>query len=170
VTDRLYRSTDDRMLAGVAGGVAETLDADPSLIRIVWALLIVLTGGIALIVYVVMAIVVPERPPGMPVGGPGPLGGASEPATPVPEGAWRAADGSTVPLATSATAPARRRDPADRTRGGLIAGLLLILLGGFFLARQLLPSIDWSLWWPIVAIAAGIVLVFAALLPPRRPG
>ncbi len=47
MSDRLYRSRDDRMLAGVAGGVAEMLDIDPSLVRIVWALLVVLTGGIA---------------------------------------------------------------------------------------------------------------------------
>ena len=57
----LYRSRDDRMLAGVAGGLAELWDADPSLVRIVWALLVVLTGGIALVVYIVMAIVVPEE-------------------------------------------------------------------------------------------------------------
>src|SRR3954468_11678097 len=50
------------MLAGVAGGVAEMLDLDPSLVRIVWALLVVLTGGIALLVYIIMAIVVPEGP------------------------------------------------------------------------------------------------------------
>ena len=62
MTDRLYRSRDDRMLAGVAAGVAEMLDADPSIIRIVWVLLVFLTGGIALVVYIVMAIVVPERP------------------------------------------------------------------------------------------------------------
>jgi phage shock protein C len=62
VDDRLFRSVDDRLLAGVAGGVAERLDADPSIIRIVWALLIVLTGGLALVVYIVMAVVVPEAP------------------------------------------------------------------------------------------------------------
>src|SRR6478609_8673851 len=64
VADRLYRSREDRVLAGVAGGVAEMVDADPSLIRVVWAVLIVLTGGLALLVYVVMAIVVPEAPIG----------------------------------------------------------------------------------------------------------
>ncbi len=48
------------MLAGVAAGVAETLDADPSLVRILWALLAILTGGVAILVYIVMAIVVPE--------------------------------------------------------------------------------------------------------------
>ena len=45
MAERLYRSRDDRMLAGVAAGVAETLDADPSLVRIAWALLAILTGG-----------------------------------------------------------------------------------------------------------------------------
>ena len=71
MTDRLYRSPDDRMLAGVAGGLAENFGIDPSLVRIVWAVLIVLTGGSRLfLVYVVMAIVVPERT-GRRRGGPG---------------------------------------------------------------------------------------------------
>lgn len=60
MNERLYRSRDDRMLAGVAGGLAERWDVDPSLVRVVWAVLVVLTGGIALLVYIVMAIVVPE--------------------------------------------------------------------------------------------------------------
>ena len=60
--DRLYRSRSDRMLAGVAGGLAEHYVLDPSLVRIGWALLIVLTGGIFLLLYIVMAIVVPEEP------------------------------------------------------------------------------------------------------------
>ena len=59
--DRLYRSRHDRMLAGVAGGLAEMWGADPSLVRIIWALLVIFTGGIALLVYIVMAIVVPEE-------------------------------------------------------------------------------------------------------------
>src|SRR5512146_1254284 len=61
MSDHLHRSRDDRMLAGVAGGLAEQWDADPSLVRLVWALLVVFTGGIALVVYIVMAIVVPEE-------------------------------------------------------------------------------------------------------------
>jgi phage shock protein PspC (stress-responsive transcriptional regulator) len=92
VADRLYRSRDDRMLAGVAAGVAEALDADPSIIRIAWALLTIFTGGIALVVYIVMAIVVPEDPgpygrrdPWGPVAGPPgqpPPGAGPEPASP----------------------------------------------------------------------------------------
>jgi phage shock protein C len=144
VTDRLYRSPDDRMLAGVAGGLAEMLDVDPSIIRIVWAVLIVVTGGLALLVYIVMAIVVPERPAGVEV---------------------RQATGS--PPGTS-PAPARRNDRSDGARGGLVAGLILIVIGGFFLARELLPSIDLGFWWPTVAIGLGVVLVVLALMPSRR--
>ena len=64
MTQRLYRSRRDRMLAGVAGGLAEMWDVDPSLVRIAWALLVILTGGIAFLVYIVMAIVVPEEDDG----------------------------------------------------------------------------------------------------------
>ena len=158
MTDRLYRSPDDRMLAGVAGGLAENLGIDPSLVRIVWAVLIVLTGGLAFLVYVVMAIVVPERPAGVAVGrdGEDSRGGA---------GAGAAASPAS---GAPSRAPSRHTDRSDATRGGLIAGLILILVGGFFLVRQLLPSIDLGFLWPTVAIGLGVVLVVLALLPSRR--
>ncbi len=87
MSTHLYRSRDDRMLAGVAGGLADLWDADPSLVRIIWALLVVLTGGIALVVYIVMAIVVPEesdvRPwAGPPAGWTPPAGSAAGSGTP----------------------------------------------------------------------------------------
>ncbi len=56
---RLYRSR-DRVVAGVAGGVADALDVDPSLVRIVWAL--AMFAGLPILLYIVMAIVVPEEP------------------------------------------------------------------------------------------------------------
>ena len=150
VTDRLYRSPDDRMLAGVAGGLAEMLDIDPSIIRIVWAVVIVLTGGLALLVYIVMAIVVPERPVGVePRQAAGPSAGAS----PGPAG--------------TSPGPVRRTGRSDGARGGLVAGLILIVIGGFFLVRELIPSIDLGFWWPTVAIGLGVVLVVVALMPSR---
>lgn len=159
------------MLTGVAGGVAEAVDADPSLIRVVWAVLIFLTGGLALVVYIVMAIVVPERPVGMPLASATPTasGSPTSDSADIPAGGWVAPDGSTVPMAESPGAgPIHHRDPADRTRGGLIAGLVLILLGSFFLVRQFVPSIDLGLWWPVVAIGLGILLIILALVPSRH--
>ncbi len=190
MTDRLYRSRDDRMLAGVAGGVAEMIDADPSIVRILWALLVVLTGGIALLVYIIMAVVVPEAPEGFVRGArsaatmpPGPIqpgpGGwvtpdgsvAATTASPSPAG-WVSPDGSVVPMAPAPSpeevaAKRARRQQRDRT-GGLIAGVVLILIGGWFFLRQFIPAIDPGLWWPVAAIVAGVLLVVLAVLPSSR--
>ncbi|MBV9581631.1 MAG: PspC domain-containing protein, partial [Chloroflexi bacterium] len=44
---RLVRSSRERMWAGVAGGIAEYVDLDPSLVRLLWVLATVVTGGLA---------------------------------------------------------------------------------------------------------------------------
>ena len=88
--DRLYRSVDDRILAGVAGGMAEVWDLDPSIVRLAWVILTPVTAGFAIVVYVILAIVVPEGP--MPFGetpaaqspAPGGSGGVAAPPAPGP--------------------------------------------------------------------------------------
>jgi phage shock protein C len=78
--DRLYRSVDDRVLAGVAGGMAELWDIDPSLVRIAWVILTPFTAGFTILVYLIMALVVPEEPiGGLAPGGPAPGGQAAGP-------------------------------------------------------------------------------------------
>jgi len=81
MTRRLFRSRDDRMLAGVAGGLAELWDADPSVVRVVWAILVPFTGGFALLAYVIMALVVPEEGE-EPVASAQPAAAFSSPSTP----------------------------------------------------------------------------------------
>ena len=63
---RLYRSRDLHMVAGVAGGLAQYFDVDVTLVRLgfVAAALIPPVGGLALLAYIVLAIVVPQRPLG----------------------------------------------------------------------------------------------------------
>lgn len=58
---RLYRCSHDRRLAGVAAGVAEYLDLDPSLIRVLWVVS-VFFGGITILLYIAMALIVPTEP------------------------------------------------------------------------------------------------------------
>lgn len=60
-TKRLYRSRRNRMIGGVAGGLAEYLDTDPTIIRLAFALSILL-GGAGIIAYLIMWIVMPEEP------------------------------------------------------------------------------------------------------------
>lgn len=58
---RLYRSRDNRILGGVAAGIGEYLDADPTLIRLIFALSFLL-GGTGIVVYLVMWLIIPEEP------------------------------------------------------------------------------------------------------------
>ena len=197
MTDHLYRSRDDRMLAGVAGGLAEHWDADPSLVRLIWALLVIFTGGIALVVYIVMAIVVPEgddmrrqpappwvaatpgsgptaMPGSVPAAAPGPASAAmpgSDPAAAPGPGAAPSAS-YWVPGSGDWRADARAaRRAARRQRGDSMApaviGVFLLLLGGFFLAREWLPDLDWNWFWPLMLIGLGVLLLVLAL--GRRP-
>ena len=55
----LYKSRNDRMVAGVCGGLAEYFGLDSTLIRIVWAVMI-LMGGSGLALYIVCAIIIPN--------------------------------------------------------------------------------------------------------------
>lgn len=155
--DRLYRSRTDRRLAGVAGGLAEMWGADPALIRILWALLVIFTGGVAFVVYIVMAIVVPESDPEPwpPVGDPGGSAAAGPDGTP-----GIAGSGWTTP-------PGRPMRPRPRGDGnssvGLILGAFLILMGAFFLAREYLPQIDFDWFWPAMVILLGVLILASAL-------
>ena len=85
MNDRLYRSATDRVFSGLCGGMAEHFDLDSSLVRLAWVVLDVLTGIFPLlVVYVIMAMVVPEEPPegAPPWQGWGPLWGAGTPGAP----------------------------------------------------------------------------------------
>ena len=57
---RLFRSKKDRMIGGVCGGLAEYLNIDPAIVRIVAALLM-LTWGTGILLYIIMWIVIPEE-------------------------------------------------------------------------------------------------------------
>jgi len=60
---RLYRSESDRKIAGVLGGLSDYLGVDPSLVRIAYAVLTILTGFLpGLFLYLLMAFIVPAEP------------------------------------------------------------------------------------------------------------
>lgn len=68
---KLVRSTTDRKIAGIAGGMAEYFNVDPTLMRILW-LLVALPGGLSIFIYFVLWIVIPEEgtvPPEPTAGG-----------------------------------------------------------------------------------------------------
>jgi len=61
MSDKQLMRSEDRMIAGVAGGLADYFDTDPTLIRILFVLLTLLGGGgLGILIYIVLWIVMPE--------------------------------------------------------------------------------------------------------------
>ena len=58
---RLYRSMNNKMIAGVCGGVAEYFGLDPALVRLGWIVFCAL-GGSGVLAYIIAAIVIPKSP------------------------------------------------------------------------------------------------------------
>ncbi len=56
---RLFRSDADRVLAGIAGGMGEYFHMDPTIVRLLWVLMTIVTGGVALWLYLAMWLILP---------------------------------------------------------------------------------------------------------------
>jgi phage shock protein C len=61
VERRFYKSSSDKMLSGVCGGIAEYFSIDPTIVRLLAVIGAVASFGTALVVYIVLAIVIPEN-------------------------------------------------------------------------------------------------------------
>lgn len=138
---RLTRSR-DAMVGGVAAGVANWIGTDPALVRIAWALLVPLTAGGALLAYIVAWIVVPEEPRN-------PQASAT-------------ATGDAGTDADASAPPATPDEGYDTGRTALFVGGGLVVIGLWFLVREYLPAINWGLIWPLLLVAAGIVILVGA--------
>ena len=57
---RLYKSSTDKKVCGVCGGIANYFDVDPTVIRLIWVIF-TLAGGSGLIAYIIAAIIMPDE-------------------------------------------------------------------------------------------------------------
>lgn len=148
MTNQLYRSRTDVMLGGVCGGLARYLRIDATLVRLV-AVILALSNGIGVILYLVLWIIVPQEPA---------TGLAADTTT---SGADEVAQrirtlGSDVGTAVSTAHP----------RAGFLIGGALIVMGALFLLERMnLIWFDSNIVWPLLLIAGG-----AALLVRRARG
>lgn len=63
VLKKLYRSTRDKKIFGLCGGLAEMLNVDATLLRILLIIVTIITGGTVILIYILAALVVPKEPP-----------------------------------------------------------------------------------------------------------
>jgi len=156
VNRRLYRCTHDRMLAGVASGLAEYFDLDPTAVRVLWFLSIFL-GGLGIFLYIGMAIIVPNEPI---------VAGEAV-------GVVTAADGTVVAPAVAALPVGHRHPQRREGRWTTFFGLALVLLGSLALLDAFIPAWEDASRYlgPAFVIGIGILLVaFAIRREPRDTG
>ena len=137
----LYRCRHDRKIAGVAAGVAEYFDLDPSLVRIAW-IVSTFFGGFTLVLYVLMAFIVPN-----------------EPLTEEELAAEASSAGG------SSGAPHRHARSGGSGLGLTFVGLALIVFGALALANTAFVAWGYSasFVWPGFILAIGILLLAAAI-------
>lgn len=153
--ERLYRTRDDKVIGGVAGGLGRYLNLDPVLIRILFVIFSFF-NGLGILLYIILWIVVPEDES--------------------PEFAASASSGSEKSSSTSANADdekneenesettqqtIREQPPKQNSgRGKNVIGIILIGLGFLFLLDRFFGSIDFYDIFPFVMIILGISLLW----------
>lgn len=151
MTKKLYRSTTDKMIGGVAGGLAEYFDIDATLTRVLFIVVVFLGGG-GIIAYIILWIVVPQKPyelPNTP---------SSQPSSEDVSGSGFSSDENKSDFFSvnngSITGSATRTSIKH-----LWLAIVLIVIGGLLLLDNMFPRFDFDHYWPVILIAIGVGLL-----------
>ncbi|HOP13412.1 MAG TPA: PspC domain-containing protein [Lentimicrobium sp.] len=164
---RLYRSVHGRVIGGVAGGLADFFGMDPTIVRLIFVLLVIF-GGSGVLLYLILWIILPEKNQytsfysGAAPPNPAPAGsdtGIGE----TYEGFEQGRPAQPYYQAADATPEMQQR---KKVEGSLIGGVVLIFIGSIFLIERFVPRIDFGDLWPVILIAIGLVLIVGNL--PRK--
>ncbi len=174
---KLFRNEHDKMIAGVASGLADYMQVEVTIVRLLFALSAIFFAGGGLIAYVVMWIIVPvnndpaakfskfndyfKNNPNTPPFGTsgaytGPVGSTNT------NWSQPLSDTQKVPFESHADF-SKFNKPNDT--GRTIGGLVLLVIGCFFLMRELDFIPDWFRFrnfWPVIFIVLGISIIAKA--------
>lgn len=152
---RLERSSTNKVVAGVCGGIGEYLQVDPTLVRVFFVVGTIVTGGLGLLAYIVLVVLLPL--PGQPA----PFVKSSGVTTSTVDAvAGDASVEETTRIAPTPTPPPPA-DPAAAERNRAAFGIVLVALGVIFLFSNagVFRIVRWDLAWPLVLIAIGALLL-----------
>jgi phage shock protein PspC (stress-responsive transcriptional regulator) len=166
---KLYRSARDKMIGGVAAGVGEYFDVDPTIVRLIFVLS-VFVGGAGIIAYIIMWIIVPQGPyppynmnTNTPPQNREPGGGSDSNS---------AVGGDSTP--GPGTAPKTETPPdqdfnyshsykKQNEKHGITFGIVLVVFGIFFLSMNMIPMIHFHDIFPLALIVLGVGLLINAI-------
>jgi len=154
---RLYRSRSDRIVWGVCGGLAKYFGIDPTIVRVIFVLLI-FANGLGLLAYVILAIIVPLE--------------SSKVTTPketvrenVEEMKETATELGREIQSTLAGEEGESEEVTKARRRRLnLFGIVLIVVGILFLlgSFNLFWWFQWGNLWPLIIVAIGVLIILSA--------
>ena len=166
MSKKLYRSRDDRMIAGVCGGLADYFNVDSSLIRLA-VLFVFLFQGVGLIAYIIAWLIMSEEPVKTEYRMPDDY---------YIEDQQNAENTNQDQSSESAEQrneeyEARKKkekeyyqqyqdqnSESSNNRRKLFA-VIMIIVGSIFMVDIWIPNLYWEKYWPIILIAAGILIL-----------
>jgi len=145
----LFRSTTDKVIGGVAGGIAKYFKSDPTIFRILF-LLAAFFGGGGVLIYIILWIALPEDYSQNIYGQNFSPNEAKDDVV------------EQDPKTDSKVDPPQyipNFQEKSFDNGSLIAGLIMIVIGGIFLIVNYIPRIYFADLWPLILVVAGIALI-----------
>lgn len=135
MSKQLYRSQENKVIGGVCGGLAEYLDVDPVIVRLVCVLLFFMKA-IGVIAYIICMIIIPEAPFG-----------------------YRQRE-NTFGENSASDYTYDNNEHKDRDdRNKMILGIALIILGAFIFAKKLFYWFDFVNFGGIILVLAGLYII-----------
>ncbi len=152
---KLYRSRSDKMISGVCGGLARYFDIDSTIIRVI-AILLGFAGGVGVIAYIILAIVMPLEDSKVAT----PRETIQENVEEMKETAGKLGRELRSTLAGEEGEAVAKIHQRRRNTIGIILIIVgvLVLISNF----RLFWWFDWSRLWPLILVAIGVLIVLGA--------
>jgi phage shock protein C len=154
---KLYRSNTDKMIGGVSGGIAEYFEIDPTIVRILFVLAVFFGGG-GLIAYIILWIIVPEKPYVFP----GTQQTQSESQSNFAQSEQASENKEQNSTTNSEPFNYAAFQQKQKSNTGSVAGIVLVVIGALFLLNNFIPRFNFGDFWPFILIAVGIALLLNA--------
>ncbi|MGE5578258.1 MAG: PspC domain-containing protein [Syntrophothermus sp.] len=149
---RLYRSKTDRIIGGVAGGLADYFEIDVTLVRLLWVIAVFL-GGTGVLAYLAAWLIIPPAPES-------PSERQDSEASPIEAGQSYAGDQDHTEV------HGYNRYSSEYRRRTF--GWILVILGILFLVRNYWPWVDLDLFWPVILVVLGVVMIAGGFKGGRK--
>ena len=164
MSKKLYRSRDDRMIAGVCGGLADYFNVDSSLVRLA-VLFIFLFQGVGLIAYIIAWLVMSEEPVENDYRMPDDYyiedkkqqqGHNSDKDQKRSENYEQDAKKESEKEYYQQYQEQNKKSNNNRRK---LFAVIMIIVGSIFMVDIWIPNLYWEKYWPLILVAAGILLL-----------